>query len=71
MTTGGWWTTDGNVRHRRADGTSASACGRESGPMHPAANWLTACDDCNTKSEPPDPTEGRPLSYLPNGHRQP
>jgi hypothetical protein len=69
MTTGGWWTTDDEVRHRRADGTSGSACGQEEGPMHPAGNWLHACDDCLSNNQTAELTQ-RPLPP-PNGHRQP
>ena len=38
--------------------------------MHPAGNWLTACDDCQSKNQTAEPTE-RPLPNLPNGHRPP
>jgi len=70
VTTGGWWTSDGKVRHRRADGTSGSRCGSESGPMRPAANSLTACDDCQSDNQTLERTD-RSLPTPPNGHFRP
>jgi hypothetical protein len=40
-------------------------CGRESGPLHLAGNWLTVCDDCKSNNQTAERTE-RPLPNLPN-----